>query len=93
MKVSVLGQHPRIVDEEVEASIPNNGVNLKRLAFTKKNLEVGVVMYACCVGMSGRMATLYIVGWDYLVDNARIAACVGHIQLQRLESRSGPCKL
>ena len=50
-------------------------------------------MYACCVGMSGRMATLYIVGWDYLVDNARIAACVGHIQLQRLESRSGPCKL
>ena len=51
------------------------------------------VVTLLCVGMSGRMATLWIVGWEYLVDNARIAACVGHIQLQRLESRSGPCKL
>ena len=87
MEVSVLRQHPRVVDQKVQASITHNSINLKSYPFFGINDRY-----------SKRFTTfLYETKIEgillNLVDNVRIAASVCHFKLQRVKTRCVPCKL
>ena len=63
MQVSVLGQHPRVVDQKVEPSVPYNSVNLKSDLFGFWSLVSNIIskmdVAPWCVGLDG-----WIFGWD-----------------------------
>ena len=83
MEVSVLRQHPRVVDQKVQASITHNSINLKSYPFFGINDRFTTFLHATKI--EGILLNL--------VDNVRIAASVCHFKLQRVKTRCVPCKL